>query len=216
MRSIKNKFAFPLEIKLTNRRASIGFRIQNGKVMVHAPKSISAGELERIISSRAERLEKKMSNFLKTSLKKDQIYFLGKKVSINEETVFNGNVISLPVDLSQQNLLQQWYGIQAHNIITPRVKEISKRTALFPVKVEFKFFKSIWGNCNRNKVVKLNILLVMCPLEVIDYVIIHEFCHLKEMNHSAKFWQLVGYHCPNYKKSIKFLKESQLITRFLS
>ena len=104
--------------------------------------------------------------------------------------------------------LKEWYKQQAIKLIKPRIIHLSQKINLLPKKIEFKFFKSQWGNCNRRKELKFNILLLSFTWEVIDYVIIHELCHLQEMNHSPKFWQLVKQHCPNYKQAIQILKQN--------
>lgn len=67
--------------------------------------------------------------------------------------------------------------------------------------------KSAWGICYSNKNLSFNSLLFTMPMEIIEYVIIHELCHLKHLNHSKEFWALVEEHCPNYKKNRVKLKE---------
>ncbi|MGC9129473.1 MAG: M48 family metallopeptidase [Candidatus Micrarchaeia archaeon] len=66
-----------------------------------------------------------------------------------------------------------------------------------------------WGSCNaRNKKININVLTLMMPSYVIDYVIIHELAHMKEPNHSQKFWRLVGEACADYKERAKWLREN--------
>uniref|UniRef100_UPI0018AB9FA7 M48 family metallopeptidase n=1 Tax=Clostridium tertium TaxID=1559 RepID=UPI0018AB9FA7 len=68
--------------------------------------------------------------------------------------------------------------------------------------------KSLWGSCNSRREIRLNWRLVLMPQFVMDYIIIHELCHIKQMNHSKEFWKLVESHCPNYKESKYWLKEN--------
>lgn len=68
--------------------------------------------------------------------------------------------------------------------------------------------KTRWGSCSSKGNINLNWRLILAPQEVMDYVIIHELCHLKEMNHSKAFWDLVEAHCPDYKKQKQWLKEN--------
>lgn len=66
--------------------------------------------------------------------------------------------------------------------------------------------KSRWGSCSKNKNLNFNFKLALLPLHCADYIIIHELCHLKEMNHSKNFWLLVEKTCPNHKKITKEIK----------
>ena len=75
--------------------------------------------------------------------------------------------------------------------------------------VRIKGNKSRWGSCSSKKNINLNWALLMAPMNVSDYVVIHELCHLKEMNHSKDFWKLVQKYDPNFKEHIKWLKNHQ-------
>lgn len=210
MHLIQNKFSFPLEVKFTRRTRSIGFRIRYNKVVISAPMFVSTHVLTEIIHKKSKWIEQKLSDVAIETKQDNMVLFLGKRVSIEDtgdkEVLLKDNVIFLPKNLSKEALLKDWYNIQVRRLIKPRIEEISKKTNLYPKEIAFKYYKGQWGNCNRHKKVTFNILLLMCPWQVIDYVIIHELCHLKEMNHSSKFWLLVKQHCPEYKESIKLLK----------
>jgi predicted metal-dependent hydrolase len=66
--------------------------------------------------------------------------------------------------------------------------------------------KNRWGSCSRNGTVSLNWKLMFLPEPIIDYVIVHELAHIREMNHSAKFWDIVQNFCPDYKRYRRYLK----------
>lgn len=65
-----------------------------------------------------------------------------------------------------------------------------------------------WGSCSSKKNLNFNWRLIFAPEDILDYVIVHELCHLKEMNHSKKFWDLVGSIAPNYKQNRLWLREN--------
>ena len=68
--------------------------------------------------------------------------------------------------------------------------------------------KTRWGSCSSNKTLSFNWKLMLAPPKVLDYVVVHEICHLREMNHSPRFWALVESLMPDYKQQRKWLKEN--------
>ncbi len=105
-------------------------------------------------------------------------------------------------------LLEEWYRRQARKIITGRVEVFSQKLNLNCNRICIKGQKTRWGSCSSLKNLNFNWRLVMAPLVIIDYIVIHELSHLVEMNHSRKFWQLVENHCPEYKQHRKWLREN--------
>lgn len=81
-----------------------------------------------------------------------------------------------------------------------------KRVGIKPGKVKIKKMKSAWGICYSNKNITLNLKLVHLERELIEYVIVHELCHLHLMNHSKEFWSIVERFIPDYKEKRKRLK----------
>lgn len=96
----------------------------------------------------------------------------------------------------------------------------NKETALFEIqeiiknlnidikykKIYIKDQKTIWGSCSSNKNLNFNYKIIYIPKELREYIVVHEFCHLKEMNHSKKFWKEVENTIPDYKEKRKTLK----------
>jgi len=74
--------------------------------------------------------------------------------------------------------------------------------------VRIKEQRTLWGSCSSRNNINLNFLLIMAPLKVIDYVIIHELVHTIHKNHSANFWNAVEAIMPNYKEAKHWLKEN--------
>ena len=92
------------------------------------------------------------------------------------------------------------------NYIKVNVNKFSKRLDLYPKKVTIKKMKSAWGSCTSNRNISINKELMYYKEELVDYVIVHELSHLKYMNHSKDFWNLVGSVLPDYKALRKELK----------
>ena len=100
----------------------------------------------------------------------------------------------------------EFYKDKVHEIITPIVKEKSEIMQLYPISLKYRNNKSRWGSCSHKNGIILNINLLKFPIEVIEYVVVHELAHIKEKNHSKKFWDLVEKYSPEYKKCEKILK----------
>ncbi len=99
---------------------------------------------------------------------------------------------------------------QAEILFNDRLTQLSEKTSLRPTNVMIKKYKSRWGSCNNRGEISLNYLLMMTPLFVIDYVIVHELCHLRFLDHSKSFWALVEKHLPQYKVAKLWLSDNQL------
>ncbi len=104
--------------------------------------------------------------------------------------------------------LIEWMKGQAYRAVEAYVKEYAKKYNLYPRSLRIKTQKSRWGSCGIHNDININWLLILAPPEVLEYVVVHELCHIKERNHSARFWQLVEIHFPTYKKQRDWLKKN--------
>ena len=106
---------------------------------------------------------------------------------------------------------------EALKIIPARVEYFAKVIGVTYGKITVRNQKTRWGSCSSKGNLNFNCLLMLAPPEVLDYVVVHELCHRKQMNHSKAFWLEVEKVLPDYKEARKWLKEegSQMITLFL-
>lgn len=98
---------------------------------------------------------------------------------------------------------------QALKIIPERVAYFAHQIGIQYCAITIRNQKTRWGSCSNKRNLNFNCLLMLVPPEVCDYVIVHELCHLKEMNHSSRFWAEVGKVIPDYRKHRKWLRENQ-------
>ena len=117
----------------------------------------------------------------------------------------------LLVSLNSQNgrlnlVLEWWYRQQAEKLIKKRADELCPQLGVTYNRLTIRGAKTRWGSCSRKGNLNFNWKLMMVPEPVIDYVIIHELAHLKEMNHSKNFWKLVAEHCPKWRSRRKWLR----------
>ncbi len=97
---------------------------------------------------------------------------------------------------------------EAKKVIPGRVAFYAKQMGVSYNRISIRHQKTRWGSCSELRNLNFNCLLMLAPAEVLDYVVVHELCHLKEMNHSASFWKEVERVLPNYRKPQKWLKEN--------
>jgi hypothetical protein len=147
----------------------------------------------------------------------DTIPYLGRSLRVvrrknsgrNDSIQIEGKrlVVSLnPTSVSLRLILESWYRREAEKLIRKRAGELSHQLGVKYGRLTIRGAKTRWGSCSQKGNLNFNWKLLMVPEPVIDYVIIHELAHLKEMNHSRKFWLLVGQHCPQWRKYRKWLK----------
>jgi predicted metal-dependent hydrolase len=106
-----------------------------------------------------------------------------------------------------RNALTRWLMHQARNRLIPRLDEISQRTGLKHRRVLIRRQTTRWASCSVRGTISLNAKLLCLPPELVDYVLVHELCHLNHMNHSKRFWDLVRRHHPDCRTHDRQLRE---------
>ena len=102
--------------------------------------------------------------------------------------------------------LKLFYKFNAQKIIDPLFDEWTYKTQLFPNNIGYRFAKGRWGSCNHLNNISINYKLLQFEKRAIEYVVLHELCHIQEKNHSKKFWDLVAFYMHDYKKVENTLK----------
>lgn len=101
-----------------------------------------------------------------------------------------------------------WYRKACKGIMEAKVAFYAKELQVHYNRIVLKEQKTCWGSCSSKQNLNFNWKLLLMPPEIMDYVIIHELSHLREMNHSKRFWKIVEDTMPNYKKHKKWLREN--------
>ena len=112
--------------------------------------------------------------------------------------------------------IYEFYSAQGRKIIGGRLEYYSDLMKMWPSGVSFRAQKTRWGSCSSRGGISLNWRMVIAPLEVVDYVVVHELSHLQHYNHSARFWDLVATQVPDYLATRRWLRENQYETDFLA
>lgn len=131
------------------------------------------------------------------------------EVSLNQGYI----IVSVSNRVKAQNrenhikaLLQDWYKQQLTDYLAHRVEHFARQIGKSPSGVNVRAYKRRWGSCSSRGMLSFNFLLMMAPIRIIDYVIVHELCHLIHMNHSVHFWAEVRRYYPNHKVAQDWLK----------
>lgn len=179
-----------IQIIKTNRK-SIAIEVKRDlSVVVRAPIVMGNRKIEQFINEKSAWIEK-----TREKLKRKQVEC--------------ANIPKFTSDEIKE------FANRAKNIISDRVEYYAKHMGVAYGRITIRNQVTRWGSCSAKGNLNFNCLLVLCPSDVLDYVVVHELCHLKEMNHSKKFWAEVEKVCPDYEKHKKWLRDNggQLIER---
>lgn len=111
-------------------------------------------------------------------------------------------------ELRIQQYLQNWYRSRALERLQDKTHRYAKQIGVSPAGISVRNFKSRWGSCDKKGEVVFNWNIIKAPHSIVDYVVIHELCHLIHPNHSKDFWELVGRHDASYPEHRQWLRKT--------
>ena len=210
-----------------SKRKTLALIVESdGTLTVRAPFRMKQSDILGFVDSKKAWIEQKQAQIQILEVQPHQyvegekFLFLGDQIPLRilpsgKPTLvlndsFNITITALP---QADSIFEAWYKKQAREILTERVLLFSRNHNFKPGKIRISSAKTRWGSCSAKGALSFTWRLVMAPLNVIDYVVVHELCHLKEMNHSKAFWQHVESIMPDYKLKRKWLKENGGILR---
>lgn len=203
--------------------------VQDGIVKVRVPRRVTQEKIEEILRKRAdwilECLEKQKAKIKPPKEYREGEVFrvLGKDVilHISYEKIkkpklkhwFHQFYVSLPIEKQEnekeqiEKLVHQFYKKLAEKEVERAMRKMTMEVGIAPNQYKIKKLKSTWGNCSTSGNISINQKVVMYSRHAIEYVCLHELCHLENMNHSKDFWNMVAKYMPDYKEAEKELKE---------
>lgn len=195
--------------------------MKDGNVVVKAPIGMRNETIYHFVEEKQAWIRDKLFLINKTKVKFDDVVhyqrFLlyGNKYSLILDNVKKIETndkfqIIMPQKIEREKILKtlkNWYKKIAKQILEDRLKFVESRIKLKSSLMRISDSKGRWGSCNSKGVITFNFRVIMLPPAIIDYVIIHELCHLVEMNHSKNFWKLVETFLPKAPELKMAIKE---------
>lgn len=175
--------------------------------------------LDRVVAETASEPEPLTSgSFLSCAGRQIQLVLQSGAPAGRFRATLDGDTLRLTTtDTSQETVraaLAAWYRKQARVVIAERLTVWNAHYRFTFGRVSIKEQKSRWGSCSRQGNLNFNWRLLLAPLPVLDYVVIHELAHLKEQNHSPRFWAIVAQTCPDYTAKRRWLRQHGRDLRF--
>lgn len=208
-------------VKRSKKRKTISIFVDPIEgVFLRAPLKPTMNFLSKLIHSKAawildkqHRIDEVMDNFPEREFITGETFlYLGRQLRLkifksknkSSITVKGGRfLVNLNNDLDTiavvRNKLIHWYKIHAKIILSKRVKMYAKKMNLIVPKIILANQSKRWGSCNHKGCIRFNWHIIMAPVWLIDYIVVHELCHLKHINHSKDFWKILGTILPDYE-----------------
>lgn len=213
---------------LRTKRRTVSVSIDpSGKLTVRAPLKLPEAQIEAYLDEKSEWIDSKIK--LAQSLPQypdlsveegSQIYYLGEELTVTKKGKyahctkpthnFVDATLTLPDDFTVEDL-REWYRDRAERVITERVSHWCRETVTSCNGVKIGNAKSRWGSCSASNYLIFTWKLILCPIEIIDYIVVHELAHTVQKNHGHTFWNMVELYIPDYMEKNKWLKRNRNI-----
>ena len=206
---------------IRSKRKTLSLTInENAELIIRAPKRLSIEKIQDFINEKENWINRKkrlIENQIKdVTSNHNKLLYLGNFFPINveqnasKELFFTGEeFIANSIEPDSLSLsIKKWYKNKFKEIALPRVAYFANKHNLMVNQVRIKNQKTMWGSCSSKNNINLNYLLLMAPMGVIDYVIVHELVHTIHRNHSTDFWDSVESIMPEFQEHKRWLKKN--------
>lgn len=211
------------QVKYSSRK-TLNITVERDRsVVVHAPNGFSEEKIGKVILSKQDWINSKISNSKKYSqipqrkefVNGESLLFLGKlyNLTISAED-FDGIIFDNGFFISEKNQKQangyfkNWYKEQALLTITKLSELYAEKLGVKYNQLKLTDMKYRWGSCSPKGNININWRIIKAPMFVIEYLVVHELSHLLEANHSDKFWNMVSIQVPQYESAKEWLRNN--------
>ncbi len=220
-------FAFQVKVVRTDRKKSVSIQIEGDSVKVRVPRLLSNARIRDLLVRRTAWINNKLKEQSKRPVPRSMEYasgenipYLGRnyrlKIVQDSEASVQLNAGCLVVTVSKSDPAPQatirlqvilWYRRKAEEYLAEKTAHWAKKMSVQPRSVSVKDYKTRWGSCSIRGDISYNWRVILTPSSVVDYLVVHELCHLLEHNHSPAYWRHVGRFIPDHKKRRAWLKQ---------
>ena len=208
---------------IRSSRRTLSMEISNdGSLIIRAPHLVSRSRIDTFVAAKKTWIQKHQKNMVRhalTPIKKrfnegEHFLFLGRTYPLTYtdkplRSVKLDNSLTLHMRMQKEpaKYIEAWYKKEARTVMAERTAFWTNKTGLTCRAVKLSSAQKRWGSCNSRSEINLNWRLVMAPVDVIDYVVVHELVHTEVYNHTQEFWGQVSRILPDYKKQRQWLKD---------
>lgn len=216
---------FIAEVIRTQRVKSADIRVEEGRVSIIVPDQLPLDRITKLLKNKDRWIREKISlqrEALPTSCKQyisgESFSYLGRNYRLKvidglfaPVKLIEGRLVTaLPSSQEQphmiRNALIRWYKHHAEIKLKAKAQRYSSIIGVIPKSIGVRSFKSRWGSCSPTEQIDFNWKIIMAPNRIVDYVVIHELCHLVHHDHSPLFWKEVERAMPGYAECKEWLK----------
>ena len=220
-------------VRFSQRRRTIQLRIAApGLVEITAPAGTTAARLEQVLLEKGawilrqlQRLEDTAACSTNSSLTHGATVLYqgvphslllladgGKKAQVTRKqgaiAIHLAELVGYDNDPAVIRALKNWFGEQAQSRLLERTRYWASHIGVTPLRITLRDQKTRWGSCSCRGSISFNWRIIMAPPPVLDYLVIHELCHMLQPNHSPKYWQEVSRWCPDYALHRRWLRQN--------
>ncbi|MFA4860492.1 M48 family metallopeptidase [Methanoregula sp.] len=218
----------PIEKIIRSRRRSIALIITpSARLIVRAPLRAPSEVINAVIQEKEGWIRKKLAEMkgrpqatVHRYEEGEIFYFLGRAYPLH--IVDDGRAaiertdrlcVSCTLEPEIAGWIQRWYVLEAEKEIRSRCMWFSMTTGYTPASIRISNARGRWGSCTSKGGISFSWCLVQAPMEIVDYVVVHELVHLAHHNHSRQFWDRVREIMPDYERRRKWLRENERLLR---
>lgn len=215
----------PYLLKRSPKRRTIGLRIDHRGLTVNAPQRAADSRLEQVLRERSGWLFDKLREWQERQPASfncadgETLLFLGSELVLRlmeggpraQPRLLEDDTLVVEVPVTDDTAvvrrkLEQWYRTEARRHFVQRLEHYADRMGLEVRNVALSGARTRWGSCNSRGDIRLSWRLIQAPISQIDYVVVHELAHIRELNHSPRFWAIVEETLPHYAAAQLALK----------